>query len=121
MGDQLEPAGLIEPIGFEFGETGLRSTGSGDGDEKSFGLAEAGSMGLHEGAEASAQEVSLVRFASATTGDEPRAQGVEQGISERAEDHEAAGLGLTRLAHAGEVATLLHAAFARESHRWAEI
>lgn len=85
---------MIEPIGLELGEARLGGAGSRDGDEKSLWLAEVRSVGLHEGAEASAQQISLVSFAGAATGDESGAQGLERWIGERAEDHEAAGFGL---------------------------
>jgi len=111
---------LIEPICFEFGKASLGGAGSRDGDEKSFGFAEAGDVGLHECPKSAAQEISLVGFAYPAAGDESDAQCVKRRVNECAENDEFAGLSLTQLSNAGEVATLLDAAFAPESHRWAD-
>jgi hypothetical protein len=95
LADQFQATSLIEPVGFEFGKAGFGRAGACDGDEKSLEVAKARSVGLHKRAKATAQEVSLVGFARATTGNESGAQGIERWIGERAEDHEAAGFGLT--------------------------
>ncbi len=80
-----EAAGLPEPVGFEFGEGGLRGAGPGDGDKKAPGVGKSRRVSLDERAEAASHQVAVVSFFGGPLGgDETSAEGIQLGIGQGA-------------------------------------